>query len=239
MKGRSRPSGPSPKSGRDGDRIAGPDQFAAAFGASPEAIRRLRIYGETLALWQKKINLVSPATMGEVWHRHFADSAQLLSLAPSSAESWIDLGSGAGFPGLVVAILLADRPAPRPRLALIESDQRKAAFLGEVVRKTGIASDMAVDILCTRIETAATRDMIESADIVSARALAPLDKLIELALPLLKPTGVGLFLKGRGVEAELATARSSFEFAYELVPSRTEPEAAVVVMRAPSVRSEG
>lgn len=220
-------------------RIAGPDDFAAAFNVSPAAIDRLRIYADTLALWQKKINLVSPATLGETWHRHFADSAQLLDLAPEAAESWIDLGSGAGFPGLVVAILLADRLTPRPRLALIESDQRKAAFLGEVVRKTDLATVMPVDILCTRIETAATRGMIESADIVSARALAPLEKLIELALPLMKPSGVGLFLKGRGVEAELAGARRSFEFSCELVPSRTEPEAGIVVMRAPSVRSEG
>lgn len=220
-------------------RIAGPDDFAAAFNASPEAIDRLRIYADTLALWQKKINLVSPATLGEVWHRHFADSAQLMALAPETAKSWIDLGSGAGFPGLVVAILLADRPPPRPRVILIESDQRKAAFLGEVIRRTGLAAVISVDILCIRIETAATRAMIESADIVSARALAPLGKLIELALPLLKPSGVGLFLKGRGVKSELASARRAFEFAYELVPSRTEPEAAVVVMRAPSVRSEG
>jgi len=220
-------------------RIAGPGDFATAFDASPEALRRLQIYADTLALWQKKINLVSPATIGEVWHRHFADSAQLLALTPETAESWIDLGSGAGFPALVVAILLADRPAPRPRMTLVESDQRKAAFLGEVIRKTGLATVMSVDILCTRIEIAATRGMIESADIVSARALAPLDKLIELALPLLKPSGICLFPKGRGVEAELASARRSFAFEYELVPSRTEPEAAVVVMRAPSVRPEG
>jgi len=220
-------------------RITGPEDFAAAFGASREATERLCNYAETLALWQKKINLVSPATIGETWHRHFADSAQLVALAPESVERWIDLGSGAGFPGLVVAILLGDRPAPRPRLVLVESDQRKAAFLGEVVRRTGLASVLAVDIMCTRIESAATRVMIESADIVSARALAPLDKLIEMALPLLKPSGKCLFLKGRGVDSELATARRSFEFSYELVPSRTDAEAGIVVMQAPSVRSEG
>jgi 16S rRNA (guanine527-N7)-methyltransferase len=231
--------GKSPQSPADGVQIAGPQDFAAAFDASPDTIGRLRVYAETLALWQKKINLVSPGTMGDVWHRHFADSAQLLDLAPETAESWIDLGSGAGFPGLVVAILLADRAPPHPRIVLIESDQRKAAFLGEVVRKTGLATVMSVDILCTRIESAATRGMIKSADIVSARALAPLDKLMELALPLLKDSGVGLFLKGRGVEAELASARRSFEFSYELVPSRTDAEAGIVVMRAPSVRSEG
>jgi len=222
-----------------GRRIAGPKDLAAAFNASPDALDRLRVYAETLALWQRKINLVAPGTLGEIWHRHFADSAQLLDLAPAAAESWIDLGSGAGFPGLVIAILLADRPPPRPRIALIESDQRKAAFLGEIVRKTELASVVSVDILCTRIETAATRGMMKSADIVSARALAPLDKLIELALPLLKASGVGLFPKGRGVEAELASARRTFEFTYELVPSRTDAEAGIVVMRAASARSKG
>jgi 16S rRNA (guanine527-N7)-methyltransferase len=219
--------------------IVGPDDFAAAFAASPQAVGRLRIYAETLALWQKKINLVAPSTLGDVWHRHFADSAQLVALAPASIKTWVDLGSGAGFPGLVVAILLADRAPPRPRVVLIESDQRKTAFLSDVVRRTGLANVMSVDILCTRIETAATRGMIESADIVSARALAPLDKLIELAAPLLGASGMGLFMKGRGVEAELASARRSYEFSYELVPSRTDPEARIVVMHAPSVRAEG
>jgi 16S rRNA (guanine527-N7)-methyltransferase len=234
-----RGGGEQPRRTSGGPHIAGPDDFAAAFNASPDALDRLRVYAETLALWQKKINLVSPSTLGDVWHRHFADSAQLLDLAPESAESWVDLGSGAGFPGLVIAILLADRPTPRPRLALIESDQRKAAFLGEVVRKTDLAAVVSVDILCTRIEMAPTRGMIESADIVSARALAPLDKLIELTLPLLKASGVGLFPKGRGVEAELASARRIFEFTYELVPSRTDAEAGIVVMRAASARSKG
>lgn len=234
MSGQARPH-PSPAIAP----IDGPESFAAAFGASAVALKRLLTYAEALALWQKRINLVAPSTIGEVWHRHFADSAQLVGLAPISAQTWVDLGSGAGFPGLVVAILIADRPAPRPEILLVESDQRKAAFLAEVIRRTGLASAISVDILCTRIETATTRGMIESADIVSARALAPLDKLIGLASPLLKTSGVGLFMKGRGVEAELAAAKRSYEFSYELVPSRTDREAAIIVMRAPAVRAEG
>jgi 16S rRNA (guanine527-N7)-methyltransferase len=220
--------------------IAGPEAFAKAFDVRDETLRRLAIYAETLTLWQKRINLVAPSTVADIWHRHFADSAQILDLAPASAtfETWTDLGAGAGFPGLVIAILLADCPPPRPRVVLIESDQRKAAFLGEVVRRTGLATSISVDILCMRIESATTRGMIASADVVSARALAPLDKLIELASPLLKASGRGLFLKGRGVKAELATAKRSFEFSCELVPSRTEPEAGIVVMHAPMVRAE-
>jgi 16S rRNA (guanine527-N7)-methyltransferase len=231
-------SSPSQRSKAALAHISGSIAFATAFGASARSIERLTVYAATLELWQKRINLVAPSTIADVWHRHFADSAQILSLAPPSFKIWADLGSGAGFPGLVVAILLAERPDP-PRVVLIESDQRKAAFLGEVVRRTDLASAISVDILCMRIESEATRGMLATADVVSARALAPLDKLIELASPLLTSSGCGLFLKGRGVEAELAAAKRVFEFSYELVPSRTEPEAGIVVMRGPAVRAEG
>ncbi|MGE0698351.1 MAG: 16S rRNA (guanine(527)-N(7))-methyltransferase RsmG [Hyphomicrobiaceae bacterium] len=220
-------------------RIGGPEEFARAFRVSPETVARLEAYAASLALWQRRINLVSPTTLPDVWHRHFADSAQLLALAPSESRTWIDIGSGAGFPGLVVAILLADRPAPRPRMTLVESDQRKAAFLGEVVRRTGLAALLPVDILCARIESDATRGMLATADVVSARALAPLVKLLELASPLLAPDGRGLFLKGRDVKAEIATAARSFEFSYDLVSSRTESEAGIVVMHGPARRTRG
>ena len=218
--------------------ITGPAAFAAAFAASPETVGRVQIYADTLALWQKRINLVAPGTLPDVWHRHIADSAQLLDLAPPGASTWVDLGSGAGFPGLLVAILLAGRPGPRPRISLIESDQRKCAFLAEIVRRTAIAPLISVDILCMRIEAAATHAKLAPADVVSARALAPLEKLLDLASPLMAATGSGLFLKGRGVEAELAVAGRSFEFSYELVPSRTEAEAGIVVMRGPAVRAK-
>lgn len=221
--------------------IEGPAEFAAAFRVSPVTLDRLTIYAETLALWQKRINLVAPSTVADVWHRHFADSAQLLDLAPATPGSWVDIGSGAGFPGLVVAILLADRPRPpvATRVHLVESDQRKCAFLAEVVRKTALATLVPVDILCARVEQPATRAMLAPADVVSARAVAPLEKLLELASPLLGPSGCGLFLKGRGVEVELAAAARTFEFSYELVPSRTEAEAGIVVMQGPAARSGG
>jgi 16S rRNA (guanine527-N7)-methyltransferase len=219
-------------------RIVGRDSFAAAFPVSAATLDRLEIYADTLALWQKRINLVAPSTVPDVWHRHIADSAQILALAPDDIESWVDLGSGAGFPGLVIAILLADRPTPHPRVVLIESDQRKCAFLSEVVRKTQLASLVTVDIRCERIEKAATQGKLAPAGVVSARALAPLEKLIELTLPLLGPSSRSLFLKGRGVDAELADAKRTFEFSYELVPSRTEAEASIVVMHGPAVRAK-
>ena len=143
--------------------IRGPDDFATAFNVSRETIERLAIYEKLLRQWQKAVNLVAPSTLDAIWHRHFADSAQLLPLAPPGLHSWIDLGSGAGFPGLVVAILLAGAPTPRHaggvsstrrgermpaeqggpiHITLIESDTRKCAFLREVVRQTGIGSSV-------------------------------------------------------------------------------------------------
>lgn len=219
--------------------ISGPDEFASAFGSSPIEIASLTTFAELLARWQKRINLVAPSTLDDIWHRHFADSAQLRELAPPNAATWLDLGSGAGFPGLVVAILYASRPEPRPRFHLVESDQRKCAFLSEVIRQSRLTSAISVDIVCARIETAATRVKLGIADVVSARALAPLERLLELASPYLGPSSRGLFLKGRGVAGEVAAAARIFEFSHELVQSRTEAEAGIVVMRGPAIRTEG
>ena len=238
--------------------IVTPADFAAAFDVSRETIDRLEIYAALLRQWQKAINLVAPSTLEAVWHRHFADSAQIVRLAPTGAGSWVDLGSGAGFPGLVVAILLAGAPSPRlrgegqqrppeqasaphpsplpaegrgegmaTRVTLIESDSRKCAFLREVARRTGIA----VDILSTRIEVATTQAKLDSPEVVSARALAPLDRLLGLAAPLFAPSTVGVFLKGRDAAAEIETAAKAWTFAVEMVPSITETTGRVVVIR--------
>ena len=214
--------------------IRGPDDFAAAFNVSRETIARLELYERLLRQWQKAVNLVAPSTLDDVWHRHFADSAQLLPLAPA-ARTWVDLGSGGGFPGLVVAILLAGTPArstsPPVRVTLIESNARKCAFLSEVVRQTGIVPGIAVDILSTRIEAAATQATLPMPDVVSARAVAPLDKLLRLAAPRFAAGTVGLFLKGRDAAAELEAAERQWDFSVDLVPSRTDPEARVVAIR--------
>src|SRR5262245_396602 len=223
--------------------IQGSADFAAAFAVSRETMARLETYEALLRQWQRAVNLVAARTLEAVWQRHFADSAQLVGLAPE-ARSWVDLGSGAGFPGLVVAILLADAgrpmapvsPPPLGRTApplpvsapghvtLIESDTRKAAFLGAVARETGIA----VDILSTRIETCATQSRVAPPDVVTARALAPLDRLLSLAAPFLSPRTVGLFLKGRDAAKEVEAARKTWTFNSELIPSSTEAEAHIV-----------
>ncbi len=206
--------------------IYGRDAFAAQFPFSRETLDSLDTYAALLTQWQKAINLVAPSTLSDVWHRHFADSAQLLALAPPRPPAWVDLGSGAGFPGLVIATILAERPNPPP-VTLIESDQRKAAFLREVARHTGVA----VDILVTRIENAATRFKLPAGGVVSARALASLTELLRLGAPFLSGGSVGLFLKGREAEAEVEEAKAHWRFEAELVPSLTDTAGRVVVIR--------
>ncbi|NJR42513.1 MAG: 16S rRNA (guanine(527)-N(7))-methyltransferase RsmG [Akkermansiaceae bacterium] len=206
----------------------------ACLRRSRETLDRLRIYEDLLRTWQKTINLVSPATLDEVWHRHFADSAQLLALVPEGGKFWMDLGSGGGFPGLVLAIMLAETQ-PDARQTLVESDSRKAAFLGEVARKTGVA----VEIRAERSEKAATQLKSQIKDVVTARALAPLPKLLGLVQPFFSPRTVALFPKGREAQVEVGEARELFDFDCSLAPSLTDAQARIVILRNLAVKSEG
>jgi 16S rRNA (guanine527-N7)-methyltransferase len=214
-------------------RIDGPEAFARQFSVSRETIRRLELYEALLHRWQRAVNLVAARTLAGVWHRHFADSAQLARLVPPAATTIVDLGSGAGFPGLVLAIVLAERAPIRVRL--VESDTRKAAFLCEVARQTGVA----VDILATRIESPETQAKIRPVDVVTVRALAPLSRLLGLAAPLFAAGTVGLFLKGRDVPREIEEARAGWRFDVELVPSLTEADGHVAVVRELAAKTEG
>lgn len=213
--------------------IKGPEDFAHAFNVSRETIDQLSLYASLLAQWQPRINLVAPASLPDVWHRHIADSAQLYAFAPPNARTWLDIGSGAGFPGLVIAIMA--HTTGGPRVSLIESDRRKSAFLGEVARQTGIS----VEIHAARIEQIATQAMLGKVNVVSARALAPLVRLIPLSLPFFGDDTLGLFPKGRDVESELAEARAGWAFDVELAPSLTDADARVVTIRRPRARTEG
>ncbi len=210
--------------------IAGAADFKQAFEVSRETIERLEIYAGLLRQWQRTINLVAPRSLDDVWHRHFADSAQLLGLAPTGALTWVDLGSGAGFPGLVVAVLLAERPDCR--MVLVESDSRKAAFLREVARQTGLRARVAVDIIGERIETAANTTSVGAVDVVSARALAPLGRLLGLCAPYFGPATVGLLQKGRELDAELATVEQAWAFECRRVASLTDMDGCVLVVGA-------
>ncbi len=205
--------------------IRGPQEFAEAFRVPRETIHRLTRYAERLAHWQKRFNLVGPSALDQLWCRHFADSAQLLSLAPD-ARLWLDLGSGAGFPGLVVAIIQAG--TPHFRMHLVESNRKKCAFLAEVARQTGAP----VDIHAMRIEDLAESAQSLKPDVVSARALAPLPRLFELAAPFFGERTRGLFPKGREAEAEVEAARGGWTFDCRLHPSVTARDSKIVEVTA-------
>jgi 16S rRNA (guanine527-N7)-methyltransferase len=217
--------------------IRGADDFVAAFDVSRETIARLELYERLLRQWQKAVNLVAPATLDTIWHRHFADSAQLVRLAPTGPRHWIDLGSGAGFPGLVVAIMLAGAPSTSllgdgsvSRVSLIESDTRKAAFLREVARQIAIPAGVAVDVLSIRAESARFEVNASLPRVICARALAPLDRLFELAAPLSPPGTTGLWCKGRSAGTELQAAEKRWKFNVELVPSVTDSDGRIAVI---------
>ena len=186
---------------------------------SRETADRLAAFVALLAKWNPRINLVSPATLTEVWTRHVVDSLQVFDLAAASGGHWVDLGTGGGFPGLVVAIVAADE-TPDLRVTLLESDQRKAAFLAAALRETQVRAT----ILAERIEAA---DPL-SADIVSARALAPLDRLLGYAARHMRPSGKAFFPKGRTCDAELDEALASWRFRYQKHPSRTDSQAVIL-----------
>ena len=178
---------------------------------SRETIAALDTYAALLRKWQKAINLVSGATLDDVWNRHFLDSAQLVPLLPGNEGHITDLGSGAGFPGLVLAIITG-RPTN-----LVESDGRKAAFLGEVARATGCAGR--VQIHAARVE--ALKPWVSP--IVTARALADLTQLLDWASPFLSTASVCVFPKGAKAEEELTAALRVWKMTVERVRSVTDP----------------
>lgn len=198
---------------------AGVEALTGALDVSRETLARLEAYAALLVKWNPAINLVSRATLAELWTRHFLDSAQIFSLCPAGAQTWADLGSGGGFPGLVVAVLAAEA-APDLRVTLVESDARKAAFLSTVVRELGLS----VTVKTARIESLAPL----GADVVSARALAPLDDLLGFAARHLAPQGRALFLKGASHARECATAGEHWRFALDVHPSLTDAEGAIL-----------
>jgi len=190
----------------------------------PALRSRLEIYADLLRKWQTKINLVGASTLPELWVRHFEDSLQLLPLG-GAWLNWVDLGSGAGFPGLVVA--LASESQGRI-VHLVESDKRKAAFLREVSRETQVK----VEIHAARIETVLPQLVSQvHVDVVSARAVAPLRVLIDYARPALEKGAVGLFLKGKALPSELTEAMLGASLNLTLVDSRTDLNARIVVVR--------
>lgn len=184
---------------------------------SRETVDQLQVLVDTLARWQKSINLVGRTTLEDVWNRHVLDSAQLVSLIPDSAETLVDLGSGGGFPGLVIAAL-----APRLQVMLVEADARKAAFLGEASRRMGLKR--APTIRIGRIEA------VEPArsDVITARALAPLAQLLAWAARHRGDTTICLFHKGKGWQAELTEAMKTWDISLHPSDSITHIDAVIL-----------
>lgn len=191
---------------------------------TPDTERRLRLYADLLVRWQKTINLVAPSTLPDLWTRHIEDSCQVQAIAPY-ARTWVDLGSGGGFPGLVTAIVLTGEPDAL--VHLVESDKRKAAFLRTVVRETGAPAIVHAE----RIE-AFVPGHDDLVDAVSARALAPLPKLLGYAQKFLEYGAVGVFPKGRAADAELTAIRRDRRFRVDSVASRIDPQSRILILRA-------
>jgi 16S rRNA (guanine527-N7)-methyltransferase len=199
------------------------EAFQRAFRVSRETMERLETHAALLSRWNARINLVSQASLEHVWDRHFADSAQLWSLRPPGTRLWVDLGSGAGFPGLVVAAMAAESEAAL-EVRLVESDQRKAAFLATVIREAHLPAT----VLAERVE----RLPPLQADVVSARAVASLTQLLSMSEKHRRPGGIGLFPKGASVHKEIAEAKARWRFDSVIHPSWTDPKTAIVEIGA-------
>ena len=197
---------------------------------SRETAQRLDRFVELLLKWQRVSNLIADSSVRHLWTRHIADSLQLIELAPD-ARTWVDLGSGAGFPGLVLACALADTAGAVAHL--IESNAKKAAFLREAARVTRAAAV---------VHHGRAEDLVPAwqsgVDVVTARALAPLSILLGLAAPMVKRGAKALFLKGQDVEAELTQATKCWNIEAVILPSRTDRRGRIVEIRAAERRNE-
>lgn len=194
----------------------------AGVNVSRETIADLEAFAQLATKWTPKINLIARGTIGDIWDRHIVDSAQIYRFAPESYDTWVDIGSGGGFPGIVMAIL-GKALQPAARFVLIESDQRKATFLRTAARELGLP----VDVIAERIESAPQ----QAADVVSARALAALSGLLPLAQRHLKTDGLALLHKGRQARQEVADAQKNWSFDLEDHVSITDPESRILAIR--------
>ena len=193
--------------------------FAAEFDVSRETLAKLDRYAELLIDWQQRMNLVGSSTLPLMWDRHFRDSAQLLPIA-GTGQRWLDIGAGAGFPGLVLAIL-----DPTASLVLVESITKKCRFLTEVANETATAGS--ITVANARVEALAGSKF----DIITARATASVETLFDWSLRFAGSGTRWILPKGARVQEELASAAQWFQFEHELIPSRTDPDARIVVAK--------
>jgi 16S rRNA (guanine527-N7)-methyltransferase len=191
---------------------------------SRETAASLDNFLAALLKWQRRINLVAPSTVAKSWTRHVADSLQLMAHAPD-ARVWVDLGSGAGFPGLAIACALTGTPGAA--VHLVDSNAKRAAFLREAARITGAPA-----IVHAQRITEFVASFVGKPDAVTARALAPLADLLAVAHPLLKRGAIGVFPKGQDVDAELTEAAKCWNIQARLEPSRTDPSGRIVIVES-------
>lgn len=196
--------------------VRGAAEFAARTGATAVQIADLEQLRAMLGDWNGRMNLVSAASLDDYWSRHVFDSAQLVPLAPN-AKAWVDIGAGAGFPGLVLAILL--KGVPGANVHLVESQAKRCRFLETVVEALALPAE---------VHNARAEDLSLKADVVTARAVAPLVRLLGFARPYLAKRATGLFLKSEGVGEEIAEARKAWRFTYDVVPSASDSRGRVV-----------
>ena len=191
-------------------------EFQALTGASDAQMADLERFRAMLEAGNAVMNLVGPATLPDFWNRHAWDSAQLLPLAPA-ARTWADLGAGAGFPGLILAILLKETPGAT--VHLVESMAKRCRFLAQVTAELALPAE---------IHNVRAEDLSLPVDIVTARACAPMTRLFGFARPYFKRGARGLFLKGQDVVSELNEAAKSWTFEAELIPSRSDARGRIV-----------
>ncbi len=194
------------------------DTFVQAAVVTPDALAALDAYADLLIRWQVRINLVGPQTLETLWHRHFLDSAQLFAHLPPDTQTLTDIGSGGGFPGLVLAIMTAHQGGPA--VTLIESDARKAAFLREASRVCGAGAT----IINARVEAAE----VPVADVVTARACAPLPRLLPWVFGRLRADGIALLLKGANWRDELTAAEKDWTLTLAKIPSCTDTSGVIL-----------
>lgn len=190
---------------------------------SQELRKRLDIYVDLVTRWSRVINLISEASLATIWTRHVTDSAQLLDLVPNAIR-WLDLGSGAGFPGMVIAILLSN--VPGAVVHCVESDQSKCAFLRQVARSTSAPAQ----IHCCRIETLSP-ELVSPVDAVTARALGSLPKLLEFSKLWIERGAIGVFPRGRTLQGQVHALTVEPNFIIDTAPSGTDPNAGIVLIR--------
>jgi 16S rRNA (guanine527-N7)-methyltransferase len=198
------------------------------FDVSTDTVARLDRFVDLLLRWQRRTNLVAPSTVPLLWTRHVADSLQLLELVESPALKpgiWLDLGSGGGFPGVVIACALADIKGTQ--VHLVESNLKKAAFLREAIRETGAPGI----VHAARIESLTTLNEM-NVDYVTARALAPLPDLLEMVAPFVKRGAKALVLKGQDIDQELTDSTKRWHIEAETVPSRTSNAGRILIIRS-------